>query len=76
MSADEKKLRERFVLLDKDKSGNLSVDEIYQGVHEVHPAVSRDDIVKLIEKVDTNKDGQVSWQEFLEAFKRLADLKL
>nr|P82978.1 RecName: Full=Calhepatin [Lepidosiren paradoxa] len=75
-SADEQKLRERFEALDKDKSGTLSVDELYEGVHAVHPKVSRNDIVKIIEKVDTNKDGQVSWQEFIEAFKRLADLKL
>ena len=52
-------LKSAFNKFDRDSSGKLSVDELIYLLGD-----DMDLIVKLLAKVDTNKDGEVSYDEF------------
>jgi serine/threonine-protein phosphatase 2B regulatory subunit len=64
---DVRKLYNRFVTLDTDRSGQLEIHEILR-VHDVHsnPVAKR-----VISVLDTNKNNKISFVEFLVGVARL-----
>jgi calcium-dependent protein kinase len=64
-------LKMAFDFFDKDKSGKLSVEEIkiiLGGKEE-----DNEYIIQVVSEVDTNKDGEVSFDEFNELMKKLSN---
>ena len=59
----DEKLKEAFKLYDKDGSGAISIDEI-KAVLGVGKNISEDVWIKLLNEVDENGDGEVSYEEF------------
>lgn len=61
---------DHFNALDKDKSGELSKDEVYALFKEAQIGVTDAEVVKLVADVDTNHDGRINFEEFLTIFVR------
>nr|XP_046191790.1 serine/threonine-protein phosphatase with EF-hands 1-like isoform X6 [Oncorhynchus gorbuscha] len=62
-----------FNIMDKDHSGQISIEEFRQTWHlfSAHLGVEVDDraIDELAKSIDFNKDGSIDFNEFLEAFR-------
>eukprot|EP01135_Chromosphaera_perkinsii_P012252 Nk52_evm23s2622 gene=Nk52_evmTU23s2622 len=62
-----------FRLMDKDNSGYLSPAEFEEACITLNQAsnqtMSKEEIHQLAESMDINKDGQISFNEFLECFR-------
>lgn len=73
----EERLRKLFKCLDLDDSGALSAGEICAALESVRgEKLKKEEAVKLIEEVDTNKDGVIDYEEFMAMFKDTKGLKL
>lgn len=59
-------LKESFGILDSDMDGFVSVDEVLRviSLHKVHACAK--DLDCVMERFDKNRDGRVSYSEFLE----------
>lgn len=68
MSQDAQ-LKAKFEELDSNHSGFLDRDELLTGVKAVYPSMTDAEIDELIKKVDVNKDGKLSYEEFCELIK-------
>lgn len=65
-----------FRILDKDNSGQISLEEFGEACHLLHKHLpehdTEEDLLEMCKMMDINKDGLVDLNEFLEAF-RLCD---
>ena len=66
---NEEKLIDAFKLFDSDKSGKISRAEIEKILHSSKQSKEIDDIMA---KHDTNKDGEIDFEEFLKMMKELS----
>ncbi|KAK3090369.1 hypothetical protein FSP39_011270 [Pinctada imbricata] len=77
----EKKLRWAFKMYDIDGNGRISKDEILSlmtAVYKMTPQIKKPSDVstpekmtkKLFKKLDTDKNGELSWEEFYEGARR------
>jgi Ca2+-binding EF-hand superfamily protein len=62
----EADLRVAFNDIDKDKSGLISAEELQQLINKLG---LQGKAAKYIELVDSNKDGNINFEEFLKAWK-------
>ncbi|EDO44845.1 predicted protein, partial [Nematostella vectensis] len=65
----EANLREAFRKFDRDGSGYISPEELRYVVCHSGEKLSEDEARELIDMFDKNKDGQLSWEEFVEFIK-------
>ncbi|KDO21505.1 hypothetical protein SPRG_12469 [Saprolegnia parasitica CBS 223.65] len=72
-------IRSAFRLFDQDNSGNISRDEFRAGISTFNAILemplSEDQIEALLVHLDTNRDGNISYKEFLEGF-QVVDVRL
>lgn len=65
-----------FRILDKDNSGQISLEEFGEACHLLHKHLpehsTEEELLEMCKLMDINKDGLVDLNEFLEAF-RLCD---
>ena len=66
---NEEKLKEAFKLFDADGSGKISRAEIEKILHS---SKNSKEVDSIMSKHDTNKDGEIDFQEFLSMMKELA----
>ena len=66
---NEEKLKDAFKLFDADGSGKISRAEIEK---VLHIGKQSKEIDAIMAKHDTNKDGEIDFQEFLSMMKELA----
>ena len=52
--------------MDKDGSGKLTVEEITQFFAREEGSLDEEQIKKLVEEVDIDNDGMISYSEFLK----------
>ena len=52
--------------MDTDASGKLSVQEIKTFFVREEGSMDEEQILKLVDEVDCDKDGMISYQEFLK----------
>jgi len=56
-----KKLRKTFNIIDKDQSGSISIREFQNYFATINHPLSLAEIRELFNKMDTNKDGRISF---------------
>jgi calcium-dependent protein kinase len=66
---NEQKLKDAFKLFDADNSGKISRAEIEKVLHS---SKQSKEIDAIMAKHDTNKDGEIDFQEFLAMMKELS----
>ena len=66
---NEEKLKDAFKLFDADNSGKISRAEIER---VLHMSKHSKEIDTIMDKHDTNKDGEIDFQEFLSMMKELS----
>lgn len=59
-----------FNAVDFDHSGTIDVDEIHQALRTRGLRLERDEIEQLIAGVDSNSDGNLSFDEFIQGLER------
>jgi Ca2+-binding EF-hand superfamily protein len=70
-------LRTAFDMFDKDKSGKIDVSEIMQllgedGMQDIN--VTQEQLMKYIEEVDDNGDGEIDFDEFCNMMSKCQNL--
>ena len=60
----EENLKMAFDVFDRDKNGGISHDELKYILGEFNPNVKEYLWKKMIQQIDLNKDGQISYEEF------------
>ena len=60
----EKNLKMAFDVFDRDKNGGISHDELKYILGEYNPNANEYLWKKMIQQIDLNKDGQISYEEF------------
>ncbi|VDD84037.1 unnamed protein product [Mesocestoides corti] len=54
-----------FKEMDKDNSGKLTVDELYEGLRKAGNNISKDDVIKIVSSVDDDGDRSLTMKEFI-----------
>ncbi|GIL62118.1 hypothetical protein Vafri_16396 [Volvox africanus] len=67
-------LKEVFDLMDKDKGGTLSVEEVKNLMDMLGMKVKQEDLDQMISEIDHSGDGQIDFQEFLQVMAKPQDL--
>jgi calmodulin len=64
---DEQKsdLREIFELVDLDRSGSISNEELHQLMRMLGMQVTMEDVTVMVSEIDENNDGAIQFDEFL-----------
>jgi Ca2+-binding EF-hand superfamily protein len=72
---DEYRIAEAFDQIDSDDTGYISKENLSQilGRDRSNPAGQEDYIDRLIEEMDEDGDGKVSYEEFKDAFAKAVD---
>lgn len=68
-NAQRSKLKKVFKELDKDHSGALDVDELYEPLLALGLVESRQEVQELVNKVDSDCSGIIEFEEFLNVLK-------
>ncbi|CAF1156531.1 unnamed protein product [Rotaria sp. Silwood1] len=63
-SAQHQELRDAFDIFDSDKSGKISEKELEKVLKALNINVSGNQLKKLVNEMDTNKSGQIEFDEF------------
>ena len=58
----EQELRDAFRVFDKDNSGTISSDELYQVMLSFGEQLSNEELEAMIHEVDKNNDGSIDCQ--------------
>ncbi len=69
-------LSKLFNKLDKDNSGLISKDEVRTVFEELETEISEDDLIKKVEEVDKDSDGQISFREFIKLLSYVEGVKM
>ena len=62
-------VKKMFDLVDKDKSGNICVDELSNMLKQLGRELSEEDFKRGFEQVDSDSSGQIDFDEFYEWYK-------
>lgn len=65
---NERALRRAFDKLDKNRSGVLELRNIHSAIEALDPTLSDNDIKDVLNSLDINESGEVSWAEFKRIF--------
>jgi hypothetical protein len=63
-------LKNVFDQIDKDKSGNVDLQELLEATHEIGSEVNAEDIQSAMKNIDENKDGKINFKEFIFWWKK------
>jgi len=65
---NEKDLRKAFDAVDKNKSGVLELRNVRNAIKRLDPTFPEDGIRQMLQSLDLNSSGEVSWAEFKRIF--------
>ncbi|KAM0953208.1 putative protein kinase CAMK-CDPK family [Dioscorea sansibarensis] len=71
--ANDEHLRRAFSYFDKDGNGYIEAEELHQALVEDGPDDSKDVANDILQEVDTDKDGKISYDEFVAMMKTGTD---
>ena len=62
-------LEAAFKKYDSDGNGFLTVDEFQAVMSKTGRQMSRSEVKSMLQSLDSNKDGKISFEEFIKLFK-------
>ncbi|KAG8068371.1 hypothetical protein GUJ93_ZPchr0005g15492 [Zizania palustris] len=71
--ANDEHLRRAFLFFDKDGNGYIEPEELQQALVEDGAADSMEVVNDILQEVDTDKDGKISYEEFVAMMKTGTD---
>lgn len=71
--ANDEHLHKAFSFFDQNKSGYIEIDELRHALSDEDDANSEDVINAIMDDVDTDKDGRISYEEFTAMMKAGTD---
>ncbi|URE26782.1 calcium-dependent protein kinase [Musa troglodytarum] len=71
--ANDEHLRRAFSYFDKDENGYIEPEELQEALAEAGAADSIDVVNDILQEVDTDKDGRISYDEFVAMMKTGTD---
>lgn len=71
----ENHLRQAFIYFDGDRNGTISKDELRECLKSEDFTMTDEDIDNLIKGVDTNNDGNIDYEEFINMMNSVEDQK-
>lgn len=66
-------MREAFLRAEQDRDGTLSLKELANVLHESGLSLDEQQVAGIMSKMDSNKDGSISFNEFSSALKETED---
>ncbi|WCJ35991.1 calcium-dependent protein kinase 1 [Euphorbia peplus] len=70
---NEEHFRRAFMFFDKDGSGYIEIDELREALADEYGETDNDVLHDILREVDTNKDGCISYEEFVTMMKAGTD---
>ncbi|XP_009588939.1 calcium-dependent protein kinase 10-like [Nicotiana tomentosiformis] len=70
---NDEHFRKAFMFFDKDGSGYIELDELREALADESGACDTDVLNEIMREVDTDKDGQISYEEFVAMMKTGTD---
>lgn len=67
---EEREFREIFNLVDRDKSGSITKDELIHLMETLAIQASPQEIDLIIGEIDKNNDGEIQFEEFVSVMSR------
>ena len=64
---DIKYLREIFMQIDKDQTGDITAAELKDALYQAHIKISDEELEKIVNEVDYHGDKMINYSEFLSA---------
>ena len=61
-------MRRAFIIADENDSKTLTLPEFIKFCHDYRIPISGNEINELFEEFDTNKNGEINYDEFVQAF--------
>ena len=62
----EEQWKEAFEEMDVDGSGELTIDELYEGLRKAGCEMRKEEVARIIDSVDSSKDHRLTFNEFRE----------
>merc|ERR1711881_343275 len=72
MASWERELRQAFDLIDVDKDGNITAEELIKVIEKLGGSMSEDEARGLIRRADFDKNGSIDFTEFSGLWSSLA----
>jgi calmodulin len=66
ISRNVEELREAFQVFDEDRRGTISADNLRHVMANIGEKLSDEDIAQILEQVDTDKVGEITFSEFVK----------
>ena len=64
MNISDADIKRNFDMYDRDRSGNITIQEMKQIYAQFNVPVNDQQLQYLVSKYDTNRDGQIGYPEF------------
>lgn len=68
----EEEIKRTFDLMDRDKDGNIDVKELERYILCQGIEIPQEELQEMIEKIDTNGDGKIQFNEFKLAMEKMS----
>jgi calmodulin len=65
--------REAFALFDKNGDGTIEANELYEVMKSINLSATKEEIDDMIREVDTDGDGNISFDEFVVMMQKGGD---
>ena len=62
----EEQWKQAFKEMDADGSGELTIDELYEGLRKAGCGMSKEEVMRIVDTVDSSKDRRLTYNEFKE----------
>jgi len=72
---DLEDMRKLFQEADIDRSGTLSVDEIYNVISQMGAQVSIEELIELMNEIDVDRNGELDVDEFIALMSMGSDVQ-
>merc|ERR1711953_1020539 len=72
LTMESRELRQAFDLIDVDRDGNITAEELIKVIEKLGGSMSEDEARGLIRKADVDKNGSIDFTEFSSLWSSLA----